>query len=228
VCDNSAVDRGKGYNRTARKLLHITGGLLAFAVPFVPYWFGLISALGALALSYLLRPRHAWWLRIISKPADRNRNVITGLRGYAWAVLALVLMWGVWLVLRRFGADGFWSSIEPPRYVMFGWMALAFGDGLAGLVGPGPSVASTVPWNRHKTWWGLLGCFCGVALAHVISFGVPFAALEPLPLAVQLSTMPVIAAVVALLESLDIRIDDNYVVGIGAPLLACVLHLIVS
>jgi hypothetical protein len=52
--------------------------------------------------------------------------------------------------------------------------------------------------------------------------------LQPLPLAVHIATLPVIAAVVALLESLDTKVDDNYLVGIGAPLLACVLHLLVG
>lgn len=212
------MDRSKGYNRAARKLLHIAGGSFAFAVPFVPYWLGLIAAIGATILAYLLRPKHAWWLRYISKPIDRKRNVITGLRGYATVILLLVLLWPL---LAKFG-------IEAQRYVMFGWLALAFGDGLAGLVGPGPSVARTVPWNRHKTWWGLIGCYGGVLTAHILSFGVPFPGLPTLPLAIHMEAAWTVAAVVALLESLDIRVDDNYTVGLGAPLLAVIVHLVLT
>jgi dolichol kinase len=211
------VDRSKGYNRAARKLLHIAGGSFALAVPFVPYLFGLAAAIGATILAYLLRPKHAWWLRYISKPIDRKRNVITGLRGYATVILLLVLLWPL---LERIGIE------DAKRYVMFGWLALAFGDGLAGLVGPGPTIARTVPWNRHKTWWGLMGCFAGVLAAHIISFGLPFPGLAPLPLAVQFESAGAIAAIVALLESLDLQADDNYTVGLGAPLLACVTHLL--
>ncbi len=220
VCDNSTVDRGKGYNRTARKLLHVAGGMFAFAVPFVPYWFGLTAAIAATFMAYLLRPKHAWWLRYISKPVDRRRNVITGLRGYATVILILVILWPL---LQRLG-------LEAPRFVMFGWLALAFGDGLAGLVGPGPSVARTVPWNRHKTWWGLLGCYVGVLLAYICSFMLPYPMpnLAPLPWQVHLEAGPVIALAVAIIESLDVRYDDNFTVGIGAPVLACVLQLLLS
>jgi dolichol kinase len=198
--------------------LHIAGGGFAFAVPFVPYPVGLIAAVCATIVAYWLRPKHAWWLRYISKPIDRKRNVITGLRGYATVILLLVLLWPL---LEKFG-------IQAQRYVMFGWLALAFGDGLAGLVGPGPSVARTVPWNRHKTWWGVIGCYIGVLAAHILSFGVPFPGLAPLPLVIQLECAWAIAAAVALLESLDINVDDNYTVGLGAPLLACIIHLLLA
>lgn len=213
------MDRSKGYNRAARKILHIAGGSFAFTVPFVHYWIALTAALCAMGLAYWLRPKHAWWLRYISKPIDRKRNVITGLRGYATVILLLVLLWPL---LENVGIE------EAKRYVMFGWLALAFGDGLAGLVGPGPSVARTVPWNRHKTWWGLIGCYAGVLAAHVLSFSLPFPSLPPLPLVLQIETAVAIAAVVALLESLDIQVDDNYTVGLGAPLLACVIHLLLT
>lgn len=212
------MDRGKGYNRTARKLLHVAGGSFAFAVPFVPHWFGLLAAIAATIMAYILRPKHAWWLRYISKPADRKRNVITGLRGYATVILILVLAWPA---LQHFG-------LEAQRYVMFGWLALAFGDGLAGLVGPGPSIARTVPWNRHKTWWGLLGCYAGVLLAYICSFVIPYQlpSLQAIPWPTHLELGPLIALAVAMIESLDVKADDNYTVGLGAPFLACVLHLI--
>ena len=204
------VDRRLGYNRTIRKLLHLTGGLPALLLPFIPYWLALAGALGALALSVYLKPRHAWWLRYISKPADRQRNVITGMRGYATAVLLLVILW---------------PALEPyfpetVRYVMFGWLSLAFGDGLAGLLGPAPGEARTVPWNVHKTWWGMAGCFLGNALAFIICFLSPLPQAQPYGLLWGLIAGCLVCVGAAILESLDTPLDDNYVIGLGAPLLA--------
>lgn len=211
------IDRRLGYNRTARKLLHVIGGLPALALPWIPYWLALVAALAAMGFSLWLKPRHAWWLRYISKPADRNRNVITGLRGYCFAILLLVLAWPLLQPV----------TPEALRCVMFGWMAMSFGDGLAGLVGPGPSVARTVPWNRHKTWWGLLGGVAGSMLAFVVCFGLPLPGLPPLPPAALAGLGLMTAVVTGLLESLDLPVDDNYVVGIGAPLVALLLTMTV-
>ena len=162
-------------------------------------------------MAYWLRPKHAWWLRYISKPEDRNRNVITGLRGYATVILVLIVA-GCLLDL-AFRGEG--QVLK--RYIMLGWLALAFGDGMAGLVGPGPTKARTVPWNRHKTWWGLIGCYVGVAFAYYASFAVPFPGLSSTPLNVLLTAGPAVALLVALLESLHIKLDDNYLVGFSAP-----------
>jgi dolichol kinase len=210
------VDRGKGYNRTVRKLLHIAGGLPALSLPWLPYWVALAGALAALVFGYWLKPRHAWWLRYISKPADRNRNVITGLRGYTVAILLMVLAWPLLDLV----------SDEAVRFVMFGWLAMSFGDGLAGLVGPGPSVARTVPWNRHKTWWGLLGGIGGAWVAFIVCFATPLPGSPPHALFYLLEAGSPVAVITGLLESLDLPVDDNYVVGIGAPLAALLLALL--
>jgi dolichol kinase len=108
---------------------------------------------------------------------------------------------------------------------MFGWMALAFGDGLAGLTGPGPRVAATVPWNRHKTWWGVVGSFIGFALAYACCFALSMGSLGPAePLSRLALSLPLVAMAGALVESLDLPVDDNYVVGLSAPLLALAAH----
>lgn len=210
------MDRGRGYNRTARKLLHILGGAGALTLPYLPYWLALAAAAGAMALALLLRPRHAWWLRVLSKPADRIRGIITGARGYCVVVLLLIVLWPL---LAQLTGDSM-------RYVMFGWLALALGDGLAGLVGPGPSVSVTVPWSKQKTWWGMLACYLGVLAAYLAAFAFPWpgTVVHPLSLAWQVA-IPV-AAVIALLESLVTPVDDNYIVGIGAPLLALALGIL--
>lgn len=212
------MDPSRGYNRRLRKLLHIAGGIPAFFIAHFPYWLILSLGLAVLALSYVIKPKAAWWLRVLSKPRDRIRGEITGLRGYCMVVTLLIVLWPLasWL-----------TGVESVRFVMFGWAALALGDGLAGLVGPGPAVAATVFWNKSKTWWGFAGCIAGTYLAFCLSMLVPVPQLAayPWPQIVVLA-LP-ISIIVALLESLDIPIDDNYLVGIGAPLLAAGVVLVV-
>ena len=212
------MDRSRGYNRSARKLLHIVAGLLAFTLPFIPYWLALLAAIAGTTASYILKPTHAWWLRYISKPVDRHRGVITGLRGYATVVLLLILAWPLLSLLRE----------DAVRYVMFGWLALALCDGSAGLIGPGPAEARTVFWNRHKTWWGLLGGFVGASVAYLLSFLWPPSMLADLSIVGVLGLAFGIGTVTALLESLQTPVDDNYLVGIGAPLLALLCNSFVN
>jgi dolichol kinase len=91
-------------------------------------------------------------------------------------------------------------------------------------VGPGPRVAATVPWNRGKTWWGLIGSFIGFCIAYVACFALPLGGWSPEPVARLMLLMPLVASAGALVESLAVPIDDNYVVGLSAPLLALAVH----
>ena len=221
MCDNARVDRSQGYNRGMRKALHILAGLPALGLPYIglcPYgWYVAAAlALGGLWFAYSLKPSHSRWLRYISKPADRNRGVITGLRGYAVVIVILLLLWY---------PLGFVDAAAL-RYVMFGWLALAWADGLAGLLGPSPRQGGTVPWNRHKTWWGFFGAVIGAATAYAVAFLAPWPGVPLAELRWPLATGVVTALVVAVLESLKLRIDDNYLVGLGAPLAVLTFHLL--
>jgi dolichol kinase len=218
MCDNQSMAPSLGYNRTARKLLHIAGGLGALTLPFVPYWLALAAALAALVLALLLKPKHAWWLRVLAKPRDRLRGVITGMRGYCFVVLLLILLWP----LLNLGFD------DAAHFVMFGWLAMALGDGAAGLVGPHPSKARTVPWNKRKTWWGALACLLATLLAYYVCFVVPWPAVEVQTIGAALGPALLIAIVVTALESLETAVDDNYLVGLGAVLCAAALRLVLG
>jgi dolichol kinase len=212
------MDRGKGYNRVARKLVHIAGCLPAFALPYVPFWLALTGSLIGMVFAYTLKPSHAWWLRSITKPIDRHRGVITGLRGYFTAAFVLILIWPLIGLLR---------GDQAVYYVIFGWLALAWGDGLAGIIGPGPSVGRTVPWNKQKTWWGVVGCTLGCAFAYITAFWLLPGRPEIAP-AMLFGTTLATAVLVAVLESIDFPFDDNYSVGLGAPLLALALHALLA
>lgn len=211
------MDPNLGYNRTVRKLLHIFGGLGALALPFIPYWSALTAAVVAVLLALYLKPQHVWWLHILAKPEDRKRGVITGLRGYCFGVLLLVLLWPLLQL----------AMTDAEHFVMLGWLALSFGDGMAGLVGPHPTKARTVPWNKRKTWWGMGACFVGTLAAYVMCFVMPWPGLAAQPLAVLIGSGFIIAGAVALVESLATPIDDNYLVGLTATIVAALLRLLV-
>lgn len=205
-----------GYNRILRKLLHISMGLPAVLVPFTPYWAILALAVCATIIAWYVKPHHTIWLSKIAKPSDLKKGRFTGFLGYALAILILV---GLWPLFDAVGQPG-------ARLVMLGWLALALGDGLAGLVGPGPGIAPTVPWCDRKTYLGLSGGFIGMFGAYLISFGFSFG----LPGAQQLPTLlwaGIICAIpTAFLESLELKLDDNYIVGLGAPVIALAIHLV--
>jgi dolichol kinase len=211
------VPRDPRYNRTARKLLHMLGAVGAVALPFIPYYAALAWAVAGVVVSYLLKPKHHRWLELLSKPADREAQVITGLRGYMITLLLLILAWPV---LQRWDENAVY-------YVMFGWLALALGDGLAGMVGPSPGETPTVPWNKTKTWLGSLGCALGVAAAYAGCFYWPLLHAGGQPLGLFALGMGVLGVLTALVESLDLPVDDNLTVGLGAPLMAVILHLLI-
>ncbi|MBN2080768.1 hypothetical protein JW859_01040 [bacterium] len=204
------MDPSRGYNRTARKLLHIAGSAGALLLPFIPYWVVLAAVLVMTVLALVLKPSHNRLLRALSKPADRIRGVITGLRGYCFAVLLLMLVWPL----------STYVIPDMERYVMLGWLALAWGDGLAGLIGPSPAEAATVPWNRYKTWWGYLACLVGILAAYLVAFAVPWPGLVAGDWHCGLVCGGITALIISFLESCNLRVDDNYIVGLGTPLLA--------
>jgi uncharacterized protein (TIGR00297 family) len=93
------------------------------------------------------------------------------------------------------------------------WGMLAFGDPSAALAGSTVRGAS-LPWNREKTWSGLLANFlvggaAGLFLFHWVSARLP---------AGWIAAVLVGAAVFALLESVRAGIEDNLVAPIPAGL----------
>ncbi len=218
------MDRSKGYNRRARKIIHLAGGLPALFLPLFPKWLVLGGAVLGAVLAYALRPNHAWWLRYITKPEDRKRGEISGVRSYFVSILGLVILW---LVLHYIGAEHPNLQLLGLRMCMFGWLSLALGDGLAGLVGPSPSKTLTVPWNKHKTWWGMLGCFAGAGLAYLATMLLTsqFYASETISSSALALGTVVSGLFVAMAESRESKIDDNYSVVFASALVMMLLQL---
>jgi uncharacterized protein (TIGR00297 family) len=176
-----------------RKAVHAGMGLCALALRWLSWPQAALLALAALLFNLFAMPRIG---RGIYR--DRNRSRDTGIVAYPAVVLALLLL--------------FRHNIYIVAAV---WAMMAFGDPAASIVGrllEGPSL----PWNRGKTWAGLLADWSIGGLAAVLVFRfVSARPLEPGAVAMLLAG----AAVYACLESVKAGLDDNVVAGIPTALL---------
>jgi phytol kinase len=187
------------YRRRLRKLIHILAGLPSFLLAYVSYPIALACALAAVTAAFMLRPEHPW-LRLLAKPEDIQQHRISGVRHYFIAVLILIAVFG----------------LHYPLIAAAGWLALAWGDGAAGLVGR--KDAMKLPWSSRKTVIGFASCWAGIWLAVVAILFAVGAQGSWTSLSGQ-AFIGLTALLVSLLESLRLPFDDNYTVGIGAAVL---------
>jgi uncharacterized protein (TIGR00297 family) len=186
-----ALTRGE----IARKTVHMGVGLIAFSLHYLgPFWAAILAATALVSNMFLL-PRIGG--RKLWREAEHQSGTSIGIILYPLAVLLLIL--------------AFYQRLEVAAAA---WGILAFGDGMASIVGMSIG-RSKLPWNPRKSWAGtiayvLFGTLASTALLmwtprdHVYSLG--FA------LAVCFATSVAAAA----LESLPQGLDDN----IGVPLVS--------
>lgn len=179
----------------ARKVVHMGVGLIAFSLRYLGPFYSAILAAVALASNVFVLPRVGG--RKLWREAEHQSGASLGIILYPLAVLLLILI--------------FYQKLEVAAAA---WGILAFGDGMASLVGMTLG-RSKLPWNPRKSWAGtiayvLFGTAASTALLlwtprdHVYNAG--FA------LAVCFATSVLAAA----LESLPQGLDDN----IGVPLVS--------
>ena len=94
--------------------------------------------------------------------------------------------------------------------LLFGIIAVFFGDSAATIVGISARRAAPLPYNRHKTIVGTLAFFIVTAVLGYFLIGA-YAIL--------------LAAILALIEGLYISIDDNIRSGIAVVILGAILGL---
>jgi uncharacterized protein (TIGR00297 family) len=181
----------------ARKLVHMGVGLIAFSLRFLgPLWGG-FCALVAVVFNLVLLPRIGG--RRLWREADAARGMATGIVLYPVAVLLLILL--------------FHRRLEVAAAV---WGILAFGDGMASLVGM-TFGHRKLPWNPAKSWAGSAAYLVfGAAAATLLLL---WTAPARYPVGFALGACLAAALFAALLESLPHGLDDN----LGVPLVTGLL-----
>jgi uncharacterized protein (TIGR00297 family) len=186
-----ALTRGE----IARKAVHMGVGLIAFSLHYLGPFYAAILAAVALASNIFLLPRIGG--RKLWRDAEHQSGTSLGIILYPLAVLLLIL--------------AFYWRLEVAAAA---WGILAFGDGMASLVGMSMG-RSKLPWNPRKSWAGTIAyVFFGTLASTVLLIWTPRDHTYSLgfALAVCFATSVVAAA----LESLPQGLDDN----IGVPLVS--------
>ncbi len=172
-------------NEVLRKSLHIAIGFGALALKWLPWHIAAAICLIAIFSNWFLLHR------LVGKRVARHeRGFDEGIVLYPMAVLVLVIVFRNHL-----------------HYAAIAWAMLAFGDGVATLAGKWMRIGS-LPWNRDKSWGGLLSCFVasalsGIAVAYWMDYRHPIVVL-------------IAAAAASITESLALHFDDNVTVPFAA------------
>jgi uncharacterized protein (TIGR00297 family) len=172
-------------NEPLRKSLHIAFGFGAFALKWLSWEIAAGVCIVAIISNWLLLHR------LVGRHVSRHeRGYDAGIVFYPVAVLLLVLLFR-----------------HELHFAAIGWALLAFGDGVATLAGRSIRIAS-LPWNRDKSWGGLLaffvaGSIAAMAVAYWLDYRHPVVVL-------------IAALAAAITESLALRIDDNLTVPFAA------------
>lgn len=200
----------------ARKLFHINGGTLTWFIR----WLRPTTIIGftvfLLILNRWIMPRLAtgktfWHWERFWRESERKKGTPSGILVYCISIVVLSIVF----------FDAKWMTAAV-------WGVLAYGDGMAELVGRAVG-GPRLPWNAKKSWAGSLAfvLFGGVTASGLIAWTLPgvfFADAAALGFA--------LAAVCALAESLPIPVDDNITVplagAVALPLLAMVPALSIT
>ncbi len=193
--------KSSGHRRLVlRKTIHIAVGLLAFSLALGPrFAIFLTASLSVFNLWLLPRlgKRHLW--------RDPDGAADAGIAAYPLVLLVLSLC--------------FFHRLEV---VAATWAILAFGDGMAAVLGSALG-RRPLPWNRDKTWLGSLShVFFGTIGAAVLLLWMEWinGGHVSTPCALFLLLAAGLAAgLSAAIESLPLGLDDNWT----APPLAALL-----
>ena len=203
----------------SRQTVHMSVGLLSLSLRWLTHPQALAGAAGLIVFNSLILPRFQIARRHLYRTDEQPSGFSRGIVTYSISVLLLILIFPV-----------------PVAAAM--WGALAFGDGLATLVGSqmgkGP-----LPWNRKKTVSGCVGYVCGAtpSMAFLYAWTAPNLVASPKlwgaqatqslfasPGIMEVMAISFLTAIAcALLESLDTPIDDNLLAPLGGAVVMIAL-----
>jgi uncharacterized protein (TIGR00297 family) len=177
-------------NELLRKVLHIGMGFGALLLARIPWRYAALIGVAGIIGNWLLLHR------VVGRRVSRDeQGWDAGIVLYPFAVTVLIIV--------------FHWHLEIAAVA---WVLLAFGDGFATVLGRRIPLAP-LPWNRAKSWGGLIAfVIFGGAAAFAIArvFGAPH------DVAIAVAVL-----VSAIVESLPLGIDDNLTVPfVAAGMLA--------
>jgi uncharacterized protein (TIGR00297 family) len=181
-------------------------GGFAFLLRYLSWPQAALMAAAAFLFNWQVLPRIGG--RALWRGPEQERGYARGILLYPLAVLGLVL---------------FFHSDEGLWMVAAVWGVMAFGDGMASLLGQALGGAR-LPWNRDKSWVGL----CAFVVFGTLGAGVLAAWTLHLPLRSVvdpriLGVVLPLAVVSALAESVPTTLDDNLTVPlVGGVFIALV------
>lgn len=185
------------YRSLYRRVVHISMVGFALCIGRLPAW--LISVLCVLAFIFNWKVLPLLSKRMLERPEDRRRGFSLGMLCYPSVLLMLSLLF-----------------YEHQVFMAVGWGAMAFGDGLAGLIGEkveGPKLS----WNPNKSWSGLTAfLFLGTPLTWLLVLALPETARLDTPALTWLLWLAPAMIVAAVFEAAPGTIDDNLVVPTAA------------
>lgn len=179
-----------------RKLLHIAVGTIAFSLHYLGSFWAAVLALVAISFNVFLLPRVGG--RRLWREHEAEAGHSLGMVLYPTTVLLLILV--------------FWTRLEVAAAA---WGILAFGDGMAAIVGMAFGRAK-LPWNPDKSWAGTLAyvVFGTAGAAALLLWTPPEPGRYELTFAIAVCLAASVLA--AILESLPQGLDDN----LGVPLVS--------
>jgi len=204
---------------TKRQIIHIGMSGFALLLRWLNWWEALLCATAAIAVNLFVMPR-------VGKSAFRENDLK---RGYALGMVFYSLSVFVMILLL------------PLPIAAAGWGIMAFGDGMATIVGKNLGNAR-LPWNSDKSWAGTAGfiIFAAIAASALFLWSQPNI-MKSTPLWKPDALLPLInlprkevvglcvgtGILAGILESIPLKIDDNLLVPLASAGIFVVLyHLI--
>ncbi|MEO7794560.1 MAG: DUF92 domain-containing protein [Thermoanaerobaculia bacterium] len=183
---------GLSAGEIGRKAVHMAVGGFAFAVRPLGPVLSVLAALTAVLFNAFVLPRIGG--RRLWREGEARNGFALGIVLYPVAVLLLLLI--------------FARHLEVAAAT---WGILAFGDGMASIVGMAIG-RQKLPWNPAKSWAGSLAFFLfgGLAASILLLWSAPGAYSASFAIAIGFAA----ALFAALLESQPLGLDDN----LGVPL----------
>lgn len=186
-----------------RKLVHMFFGIFAFALGWLTTLQAAVLAIGAALFNRFVLPA-AGGHRI----ARTNVGWDSGIVIYPLSVLVVILVFH-----------------DRPALAAIVWCILAFGDGIATLVGRNLPLAP-LPWNRSKS---IAGSLSFIALAAPVAWlAASFIETEHASGAPLIVIVVIATITAAIAESLPLGIDDNIVIPLFAGYAAALVSTAVS